>query len=387
MLGTRRFSTRFSLLAAFTAALMALGSPAIAQDAPKQPTKEDLEKAKELAQQGAAAESNGEIQQAIDAYKKAYEFFPDPNLLIKLGDAYRKNADSQEAVDTWQKYIDTITPTCARFDEATCVKIDQQQGACVPKFGEAPEGEEKGEFDTCVGRYVEPVGERIKAVKKEEDERKAKEAEEARRVAKEAEERKKAEEAAKKAEADKLPLALSAIVMAGADQRTTVMGRLMAGGLIRFGRFAPEAHIGFEGYLRADSSQGTQAQSLTLIDLGARYAFSDEQFVGPFVAAGGGFGLFLGTPRDINFKDEPDICNPDSACTVQVDKHLNGRLGFGYGFKSGDKATVAVRVDLHTWWYSIDQDQMDADNIPLSQIDLPQLAYAVTLGLEFLRWR
>ncbi len=369
---------------------MLTSSLALAQDggeAPQGPTKEDLEKAKTLATEGATAEQNGELQVAIEKYKEAYELFPDPNLLIKLGDTYRKNANNDEAVTAWKKYISSITETCGRFDEATCVKIDQQQGACVPKYGEAAAEGEEAPFESCVGRYLGPIEERVKTVEAEQAEKAEKEKQDAERVAKEAEERKKAEEEAKRIEAAKLPMALNAMVVIGADQNSTVIGRLLAGGMVRFGRFAPEAHIAFEGFLRANSDKGTQAQSFTLLDIGARYAFKDEQFAGPFVAVGGGFGLFLGTPRDINLQGDSKSCAgfDNNDCTIQVDKHLNGRLGFGYGFRSGEKATVAVRLDLGAWWYSVDTEQ--PSGVPVGQIELPQIAYAVTLGLEFLRWR
>lgn len=395
MLGTSRFCSRFSWTAALFGVALVASSPALyAQDGdkPAAPSKEDLEKAKTLAGEASAAESNGELQTAIDKYKEAYKLFPDPNLLIKLGDTYRKNANNNEALNEWKKYISTINATCGKFDEVTCQKIDKQQGACVPKYGEAEaaeaEGEEaKGPYEACVGRYVGPVEERVTTVEKELVEKEAKDKEEAARIAKEAEERKKAEEEAKRIEDSKLPMAASGILMIGADQRTTVIGRVLAGGMLRFGKFAPEAHIGFEGFLRADSSKGTQAQSFTLLDLGARYAFKDENFVGPFVNAGGGFGLFLGSPRDVNLTSDSKSCAgyAGNDCTIQVDKHLNGRLGLGYGFKSGDKATVAVRLDYTLWWYSVDTDQ--PDGVPVSQIELPQLAHAVTLGLEFIRWR
>lgn len=387
MLGTARFCSRFLLVLALTLS----SSLAFAQGdgAAAGPTKEDLEKAKTLAQEGATAEQNGELQVAIEKYKEAYELFPDPNLLIKLGDTYRKNANNDEAVTAWKKYISSIGETCGRFDEATCVKIDQQQGACIPKYGEAEaEAEEaQGAFEGCVGRYLGPIEERVKTVETELAEKAEKEKQDAERVAKEAEERKKAEEEAKRVEASKMPMALNAMVVIGADQNSTVIGRLLAGGMLRFGRFAPEAHIAFEGFLRANSDKGTQAQSFTLLDLGARYAFKDEQFVGPFVAMGGGFGLFLGTPRDINLTGDATSCAgfDNNDCTIQVDKHLNGRLGFGYGFKSGEKATVAVRLDLGAWWYSVDTEQ--PGGVPVGQIELPQIAYALTLGLEFLRWR
>ncbi len=387
MLGTGRFCSRFSLIAAAFAALV-LAAPGLAsgQDEPKKPSKEDLQKAKTLAQEGATAESNGELQTAIEKYKEAYGLFPDPNLLIKLGDTYRKNADNGEAVDTWQKYIDSITPLCGKFDEETCTKIDKQNGACVPKYGDPEEEDaEKGPFDSCVGRYMGPVSTRIETVKKEQVEQVEKDKEEAVKIAAEAERKRKAREAAQKVEDDKLPMALNAILMIGADQQVTVVGRLMAGGMLRFGKFAPEAHLAFEGFFRAQDDRGTQGRSFSL-DAGARYSLGTEQVVGPFVGFGAGFGFFLGSPREINLKDDSTSCSgqPGNDCTIDVDKQISGRIGFGYGFKSGDKATVAIRIDVGTWWYSVDKTQ---DLVPVGQIELPQIAHSVLVGIEFMRWR
>lgn len=410
MQGTGRIFNRFCRAAATKAglsilvvatALLASAGPALAQDDAQEP---DPAKAKELIQEATAAESNGDLEAAIKGYEQAYEVFPDPNLLIKLGDLQFQNLQLSDARATYKKYQEVAPPLCSQLDEQQCQANEANAaGACkvaaaaeTPEDGEetpdadgdeADDGDEAGEDEDgfqCVPRYTDEVQNRLDKVDEQEKEQAEEEQKEAERIAREAEEKRLAEEKRKREEASKLPLALSAMVMVGADHRSSVFGRLLAGGMMRFGRFAPEAHIAFEGFLRP-GEDGTQAQSFTVIDLGARYAFTNENFAGPYAGFGGGFGFFLGNPREVNLEDA-DSCagQPGNRCTVDIDRHLNGRVGLGYGFASGEKATVAVRLDFHTFWYSVDDEQPD---VSPAQVEKPLLSYAVTLGIEFLRWR
>lgn len=190
--------------------------------------------------------------------------------------------------------------------------------------------------------------------------------------------------------------AIDASVIAGVDEDLTAVGRLSVGGFWGFGKFAPEAHIGLDGFLRIDSSQGIAARSFNLIDIGARYGFLSDHFVGPFVSAGGGFGLFTGKPHERKIKGDMELCasanlpseQPQDECTYRINKHLNARLGFGYGFRSGKKTTVAVRVDVHYWLLSLnDFDPTDTGAPVPSMVSRPQDVWSVLVGLEFMRWR
>lgn len=185
--------------------------------------------------------------------------------------------------------------------------------------------------------------------------------------------------------------ALDAAVVFGVDEDLTAVGRLLAGGIWSFGKFAPEAHIGFDGFLPIKSSAGVTARSFSLINLGARYGFLSDRFDGPFVSGGGGFGLFTGKPHERQLDDDPacEVARPPSDnCVYRIDKNLNARLGFGWGFQSSKNTTVAARIDLHYWLFSLNdfEDQPDGSPVP-NMVDRPQASWSVLVGLEFMRWQ
>lgn len=192
--------------------------------------------------------------------------------------------------------------------------------------------------------------------------------------------------------------ALDAHVTSGIDQDLTSISRLLAGGLMIFDgvNLAVNAHLSFDAFLRIQNEQGISARSFGLANLGLRYGFRNSKFHGPFVDLGGGFGLMSGSPRDRKVQGDPDTCetaippaggDPDD-CTFAIDKYLNGRLGFGWGFASGKRTTVAVRLDLNYFVYSVvdREDQVGGAPIP-RQIPRPQDSITVMIGLEFMRWR
>jgi hypothetical protein len=187
-------------------------------------------------------------------------------------------------------------------------------------------------------------------------------------------------------------LALDAHISSGVEQDLTVIGRLMAGGMLVFdpARFAIDAHLSFEGFLRVANDKGMSARSFGVGNLGFRYGFRNERFHGPYVAAGGGFGLISGKPRERKLADDTATCEnanpPDDQCTFEIDKHVNGRLGFGWGFASGKRTTVGVRVDLMYWLFSVAEEQ-ESGSPPARFVERPQDAWSVMIGLEFMRWR
>lgn len=184
--------------------------------------------------------------------------------------------------------------------------------------------------------------------------------------------------------------ALDTAVIVGVDGDLTAIGRLLAGGIWQFGQFAPEAHIGFDGFLPIDSDAGITARSISLINVGARYAFLDDNFVGPFVTAGGGFGLFTGKPHERQLSDA-EVCSaarpPSENCAYLIDKNINGRLGFGWGFETSSQTTVAARLDVHYWMFSLNdfEDQPNGAPIP-NMVERPQATWSVLIGLEFMHW-
>ena len=184
---------------------------------------------------------------------------------------------------------------------------------------------------------------------------------------------------------------LDASVFAGVDQDVTAIGRAFAGGMWVLGRFAPEAHLGFDGFLRLNGDAGVAARSFTLLDLGVRYAFTSDRFTGPFASVGGSFGLFTGKPHERKISDEPEVCmsapgSPDD-CAFRIDKNAALRFGLGYGFASSDNATVAVRLDVNYWVFSVNDFEDQAPGAPVPRdIPRPQDTVSVMLGLEFMRW-
>ena len=189
---------------------------------------------------------------------------------------------------------------------------------------------------------------------------------------------------------------LNAAIISGVDQDYTAIGRLVAGGFYTFGAIAPEVHIGLDGFLPLTSDKGIAARSFNAIDVGARYGIMSEHMYGAYVSAGFGLGLFWGKPHERKVEDAPDICetatpavgeDPDQ-CAFRIDKNLNMRLGFGWGFASGKKATVGARIDIGYWMFSLNdyEDQPDGAPIP-RQVPRPQDAWSVMIGLEFMRWK
>jgi hypothetical protein len=190
--------------------------------------------------------------------------------------------------------------------------------------------------------------------------------------------------------------AVDAAVLSGIDKDTTAIGRLLAGGIWSLGKFAPEAHIGFDGFLRINKDKGIAARQFSLINLGARYAFTSDRFVGPYLSIGGGFGIFTGKPHERKVEGDAVVCEsanipdsqPQDQCVYRINKSVNGRIGFGYGFQSGKKTTVAARVDFHMWMLSLNdfEDQPNGAPVP-NMVDRPVTTWTLTVGLEFMRWQ
>jgi hypothetical protein len=184
--------------------------------------------------------------------------------------------------------------------------------------------------------------------------------------------------------------AIDATLSSGFDQDLTAIGRFLGGGLLGFGRVGLEAHLAFEGFLRLDEDRGISARSLTLLDVGARYGFSGARFTGPFVVAGAGYGLIGGRPRERKLENDTATCSgydagKPGACTFEIDRNISTRLGAGWGFASGERTTVAVRLDFTYWFFSV-ADTQERGSPPAGRIDKPQTSASLLLGLEFLHW-
>jgi hypothetical protein len=183
------------------------------------------------------------------------------------------------------------------------------------------------------------------------------------------------------------PFAVGVMVAGGMDDKLSAIGRVFAGGMMVFGRLAPELHVSLDGYARTSGDQGSQALSLSIADIGVRYAFQDERFTGAFGTFGLGYGIFVGGSNQISLADDTETCAnfPGNDCSFDVDKLMTGRLGFGWGFAMGEGMTMAARLDLTGWWYSVALEQ-SAGNPTHDEVKKPHIALSVLLGLELLRW-
>jgi hypothetical protein len=332
-------------------------APAAAEEAaapaPAGPTPEQIQAGEEF-KKGQELEQAGDLDGAIAQYEKAFGLYADPELQFLLGETHRKKGDQTSDFAEYEKAI-----------------------PCFEKYLEmAPEG-----------RAAEAAKQRITALQqgienekarkaKEEETKKIEEADEAKAKA-----QAEAEEKAKREAAEGMQLALDVSLTAGSEPDFTGILRMVGGGLLGWGGFAFEGHLGFAGFLRTGSG-GVAARELTALDLGMRYGFDGNRFVGPWVGAGGSFGFLSGKPRERRLVDDEPTCGGGD-CTISIDKDITSRLTFGYGFKSSDKTTVAFRVDLSYMMFSVDDEQA---TVPASRVDKPQGFVAALVGLEFMHW-
>jgi len=336
---------------------MAQDADAPATDAPVEMTPEEKQKAAiALFTEGQALLTDRKFAESIEKFEKAFELFPDPGLKVKIGEAYQRDGTEQrdfdklrKAIEAYQKYVELVP------EGETTTKILER----INQLEESIQAEE----------------ERIQRVADEETQAKLDE-----KLAREAEEK---EKLAKEQEKKSMQKVLIGGILAGADQQVSGILRFSGGGMLSWEKFAVEARVGIDGFLRVDQDQGIQARSFTLVDVGARYG-ANYRYVGPFVSGGASFGLFSGSPRERKLINDDKTCGGGD-CSFDMDKNIATRLAFGYGFKATDKSTVALRIEAQTWFFSVDENQ-SIGNPNALDIEKPQTAVALMVGLEFMRW-
>ena len=331
------------------------GAPAVEEEAPMTP-EEKQKAAIALFTEGQKLLTDGKYAEAIAKFEEAFKLFPDPGLQVKIGEAYQRDGTEQRDFDMLRKSIEAY----------------QKYVELVPE----------GETTTKILERINQLEESIQA-EKERIERVADEATQAKLDEKRARDAEEKERLAKETLKNSMQKVLIGGILAGVDRQVSGILRFSGGGMLSWEKFALEARVGIDGFLRVDQEQGIQARSFTLLDVGARYGLN-YRYVGPFVSGGASFGLFSGSPRERKLLDDADSCGGGD-CSFDMDKNIATRLALGYGFKATDKSTVALRIEAQTWIFSVDEEQSIGNPNP-NDISKPQTAVAVMFGLEFMRW-
>jgi tetratricopeptide (TPR) repeat protein len=375
-------NTRFLLAIASLAGALAFSAPALAQEAGddaapaddqapadgEQPAEPELTpeqkqaKAVEIFKEGQALAKDGKYDEAVEKFEAAYALYQDPGILFLIGEAYQISGTEQRDFDVLQKSVDAYK----KYLEA------------VPEGAGSDKARER---ITQLEESIDAERQRLQRIADEEAQAKL-DAE----LAAKAEEEKRQRELAERKE---MQVVLNAGAVFGADQQLSGILRMQGGALLSWEKFAIEGKVGIDGFLRVDEDQGVSARSLTLLDLGVRYGLN-YRYLGPFFAAGASYGVFGGKPRERKLDDDMATCagfdtGSPGQCAFNIDANIATRVGFGYGFAASKKTTVALRLEAQYWLFSVDEEQ-ETGSPPAFEVDKPQSAVAVLLGLEFLRW-
>ncbi|HUS64571.1 MAG TPA: hypothetical protein VMZ28_08520 [Kofleriaceae bacterium] len=316
---------------------------------------------------GQEADKAGDVDGALAHYETAFTTYPDPTLQLLIGEAHRKKGTAAMEGEGYEQAITEFEAANAAFNKYI---------ELAPEGAEVENAKKRIEILTQGIKNANDAIAKQKADEQKQQEQDAaatKKADEDRRLAIEAEEGGR--------------FALDGLVVAGVDQDTSAVARLMPGVLLQFGRFALEGHLSFEAFLRTQGDKGVSGRSVSA-ELGARYGFQSARFTGLFASAGAGFGFFNGKPRERKLVDDMATCEgfdaaEEGACAFDVDRNISTRVGLGWGFEASKKTTVALRLDAMMWFFSVDGEQ---PTVPAGAVDKPQRSMAVVLGLEFLHW-
>ncbi len=318
-------------------------------------------KAVELYAQGNELMKAKDFEGAIKKFEEAFELYQDPALQLAIGVAWQLRGDAEKNYDHYRKAVEYFE---------SYVQL-------------APGGAE-----------AEAAKQRIEMIKKalaDYDKQKAEEEAEAKaeadkeRAAKEEAERQRLADLEKR---EHMQVAVDGMVLTGLASDMTAIPRGFGGALFNWDRFGIEAHLGFDFFFRLKGDGGGVAARTATLDIGARYGFRNDRFLGPFVAGGAGFGLMLGSPRERRLESDAETCMAQTStpdCSFDLDKNLSGRLGMGWGFEASKVTTVALRIDFAYWLFSVDGEQ-SVGSPPARFVERPQDALSLMVGLEFLRW-
>lgn len=158
--------TRALAVASVALATLLSASPAHAQDADSKPASaEEVELSyKEYAKKGGQAFAAKEYEKAVEAFERAYELKPVPNLLYNIGRALEKVGEFERAKEAYTKFvtqpdvelrarqdalqrIKTLQEVIALRKSGEAVdaaKVDEEQGEHQLADTEVPEGDKPG---------------------------------------------------------------------------------------------------------------------------------------------------------------------------------------------------------------------------------------------------
>ncbi len=115
---------------AVLAGLCTLTTPAAAQPQPDAPADANKGDAKELMQLGVKLLSSKDYLGALAVFKDAYSRFPSPKILLNIGTTLKLLDRNAEAVNTYQRYLDSPDADQARRPEVTAEmeRLDRKLG-------------------------------------------------------------------------------------------------------------------------------------------------------------------------------------------------------------------------------------------------------------------
>jgi tetratricopeptide (TPR) repeat protein len=102
-----------------------------AKEPPKSLTKFDVSKVEALFEQGTRHYDLGQWDQAITAFKKAYELMPDSSFLFNLGQAYRQKGSCREATVAYKAYLRHATDDRSKVEAflrelESCARLEEE---------------------------------------------------------------------------------------------------------------------------------------------------------------------------------------------------------------------------------------------------------------------
>jgi hypothetical protein len=166
-------------------------------------------------------------------------------------------------------------------------------------------------------------------------------------------------------------VAVGASFQEGLSVDTSGIHRLTGGGMMGFGRFALDAAIDIEIWDPWMRDKGTEMQALGLTVGGKVSLTGKPHMIGPYLTFGGAYlRVRDGSKKIVNAQLGQAPVGPNAVAA---------RAGIGYGFRTTDQITIAVRFDVNVWF-------IETDPFPPEATDPWPNPISFHIGLEMLRW-